>query len=187
VNGVARLKWAIAGRKNKVKQLLLLPLLLFSVNAFCDLSEEEDLKNRFKEANDPISLEDFPDAMTEKPLSCSYRSRGTWVDMVGVASHSAVSVRPGKQGKGPLYSGSKGEQSITKGLVYSSTLKSNYDAAVFDRVTVVSKDHITWNEDRSIISGGHDIIFRKNGPYIFFLRTWLGGSEYGYCWREKNQ
>jgi hypothetical protein len=167
-----------------MKQLLFLFLILFSLNAFCDVSDEMELKKRFDEANDAISVDDFPDVLTEKPLNCSYSQGGVWHDLGLISSHGVISVTGVKDGRGPLFPGSNGTTIVTRGIVFAQTPSESLDQSLKTRPTVVLKDGINW-VDYPTGNGTANWIFRKSGPYIFMHYTFKFGEYYGYCWREK--
>jgi hypothetical protein len=163
-----------------MKQLLFLFLVLFSVNAFCVMSDEEELANLYKDATDPISLDDFPDIAKEKPLKCAYFWSGGWWDHSGLASHTRVKVGAGKApGKGPLFPGVKGKETGDKGLV---AVAHDYDKQVDVGQLELKDSEIKWTYTDTIFN------LRRKGPYIFFQIWWNKNTQtaYGYCWREKN-
>jgi hypothetical protein len=166
--------------KKTLSLVLTLLLVLFSGKVFAASADLLELENYYKEANDAISLEDFPDTAAE-PLKCAYFWSGTWYMEPGVSSYTAISSEQGRPaGMGPLFPGEKGKEIKQKGLVFNQASGPSWDEQVTKSELDLKDSEIIWKFDNFTRH------FRRKGAYIFYFARWTNGNTAnGYCWHEK--
>jgi hypothetical protein len=136
------------------------------------------LKEQFDNANDPISFEDFPNAVTpEFPLTCKLWWNNKEWSPYNLAKHSRPVTSEYKP-MGPLFPDNP-DTDLKQGITWTTGRnKDQFDEIILNSKYTVTDVQITFSYS------GYDTTLRKAGPYIFIYFTG-NGTHYGYCWREK--
>jgi hypothetical protein len=174
----------LAGEK-PMKKLLTILYIPFSVQAFAGFDFESDLKQKFANASDSISLNDFPEMFKDQNLlKCSYYIDGAWHDYgVGFSRYTATLTAPDiDAGRGPLYPGEKGKETTLEGLVWNRD--KDFNKMYFNQLVSEAKTIVTDNEV-TLTYYTMTYTFRRQGPYIFVKGEWGSTTQMGYCWKEK--
>ncbi len=139
------------------------------------------LKFQFESANDPISLDDFPNAI--KPdfvLTCALWWSNNWTNITMV-KHAITNSR-GYKPMGPLFPENPPVETLDVRMVFANG--TNKSRNYFEELAANSKTTVT-DREIAFAYSDHKTTLRKSGPYIFFNYK-ENQDAYGYCWREKN-